>query len=134
MSPTLVETVGSSTVNSFAFDGQRGLTAPIKNLWNVSSHTLVQAGDRKLHCLVDGKDLPERWTFDLANLEPKGPAYLKDDAIWLGCRNGTILVLSLKNGTEVRRIQLPQSLSLGLRKFNEKLIAVAVDGTIYRAD
>ena len=121
-------------VHSFDTDGQRAMTPPLKNLWSADKHLLVQAGADKLHCLADGKDLPERWTFDLAKLEPTGSIYLKDEAIWLACRNGTILVINLKSGNEIRRIELPQSISLGIRKINEQLFAVATDGTLYRLE
>ena len=55
---------------------------------------------------------------------------MKDDKIWLGCRDGTVLVLDLASGAEIRRIAVPQALSLGLREIKDQLVAVAIDGTI----
>ena len=127
-------TVRQLNVRSFDTDGQTTLTAPIKSLWSAGANTVVQAGDGKLHCLADGKKLPEQWSFDLANLEPTGSTVLKGDSLWFACRNGTVLVLNATSGTEVRRIVLPQSLSLGLRQVQETLVAVAVDGTLYRLE
>ena len=121
-------------IRSFDTDGQTTLTAPIKNTWPLGDNILIQAGDGKLHCLADGKTLAEQWTFDLAGLDPIGPAILKGDQLWLACRNGTILVLNPTSGSEVRRITLPQQLSLGLRQAQESLVAVGSDGTLYRLE
>ena len=121
-------------VRSFDTDGQTSLTAPIKNIWPLGANLLVQAGDRKLHCLSEGKTLMEQWSFDLLNLDPVGPAILKDDQVWITCQNGTIIVLNRESGVEVRRISLPQTLSIGLRQIQETLFAVASDGTLYRLE
>lgn len=121
-------------VHSFDTDGQRSLPAPVKNLWPIGNNTLAQAGDGKLHCMADGKAMPEQWTFDLKSLQPVGPAVVKDDMIWLGCRDGTVLVLNQTTGAEVRRLSVPQSLALGLRQAGELLYAVATDGTLYRIE
>ncbi|MEI8018510.1 MAG: PQQ-binding-like beta-propeller repeat protein [Schlesneria sp.] len=121
-------------VRSFDTDGQTNLTAPIKNIWPLGANLLVQAGDRKLHCLSEGKTLMEQWSYDLLNLDPVGPAILKDDQVWLACQNGTVIVLNRESGAEARRITLPQTLSIGLRQIQETLFAVASDGTLYRLD
>jgi outer membrane protein assembly factor BamB/TolA-binding protein len=119
---------------SFDTDGQTSLTAPIKNIWPLGANLLVQAGDRKLHCLAEGKTLMEQWSFDLSNLDPVGPVILKDDHVWFACQNGTVIVLNRESGVEVRRIAVPQSLSVGLRQIQETLFAVACDGTLYRLE
>jgi hypothetical protein len=91
-----------------------------------------------LHCLADGKELPESWRFDLKGLNPTGPLLLKDNQAWLACREGTVIVLNAATGAEVRRIPIPQTLSLGLRQVGtlqssiDGLVAVGSDGTIYR--
>lgn len=118
-------------VHSFDTDGQRSLPASISNMWSVGEYTIVQAGDQKLHCLADGKDLPERWTFDLEKLDPTGAIISRDGSLWLACRNGTVLALNAQTGEEQRRIDLPQAISLGLKKLDQSLVAVAVDGTVY---
>ena len=121
-------------IRSFDTDGHTTLAAPIKNTWPLGANILVQAGDGQLHCLADGKTLPEQWTFDLARLDPTGPAIIKNDQVWLACRNGTVLVLNPTSGKEIRRIELPQMLSLGLRQVQENLLAVGIDGTLYRLE
>ena len=121
-------------VRSFDTDGQASLTAPIKNMWPVGTSIVVHSGDGKLHCLAEGKSLPEQWTFDLGNLDPTGPAILKQDELWVGCRSGTVLILNPNSGIEQRRIVLPQMLSLGLRQLQETLVAVGSDGAIYRLE
>ena len=121
-------------IRSFDTDGQTSLTAPIKNIWPVGANLLVQAGDGKLHCLAEGKTLMEQWSFDLLKLDPVGPVVLKDDQVWLACQNGTVIVLNRESGVEVRRIAVPQSLSIGLRQIQETLFAVASDGTLYRLE
>ena len=121
-------------IRSFDTDGQTSLTAPVKNIWPVGADLLVQAGDGKLHCLAEGKTLMEKWSFDLLNLAPVGPVILKDDQVWLACQNGTVIVLNRESGVEVRRITVPQSLSIGLRQIQETRFAVASDGTLYRLE
>ncbi len=121
-------------VHSFDADGERSMPAPIRNLWATEANMIVEAGDGRLHSLADGKGLQERWTYDLNRLSPIGPVVTQGDAFWFACRNGTILVLNSESGEEIRRIELPQTLSLGLRRFHEKLFAVACDGTLYRLD
>ena len=121
-------------VRSFDTDGQTMLAAPVKNVWTLGTNVLIKAGDRKLHCLAEGKTLPERWSFDLGDLEPTGPVILKGTNVWLACGNGTVLVLNSESGGEVRRLEMPQRLSLGLRQIQENLFAVAVDGTLYRLE
>ena len=121
-------------VRSFDIDGQRQFAPPIRRLWSVDKTTLISAGDGKLYCLADGKALPENWTFEINQLEPIGQAIIEGDSVWIGCRDGTILVLNAKTGAVTRRINLPQSLSLGVRRIKDTMIAVAVDGTIYRIE
>ncbi len=121
-------------VRSFDTDGQASLTGPIKSLWDTGTNILVVAGDRKLHCLSDGKTMSELWSFDLAKLEPTGSTVVRNDAVWIACRNGTVLVLNAATGTEIRRIELPQMLSIGLRQIQESIVAVASDGTLYRLE
>lgn len=121
-------------VHSFDTDGQHSLPAPVKNLWPIGTNTLALAGDGKLHSLADGKEMPEQWTFDLKSLQPLGIPIIKDDMIWLGCRDGTVLVLNPTTGAEIRRVSVPQSLSIGLRQAGELLYAVATDGTLYRME
>jgi hypothetical protein len=70
----------------------------------------------------------------LGDLEPTGPLILKGTNVWLACGNGTVLVLNSESGGEVRRLEMPQRLSLGLRQIQENLFAVAVDGTLYRLE
>lgn len=121
-------------VTSFDTDGQTKLPEPIKNIWTVDPFVIVHAGDGKLHCLADGKNLPERWTCELKNLIPAGPILSRGETLWLGCRDGTILVLNATSGMETRRIVVPQSLSLGLRQVGETLFAVGSDGALYRVE
>lgn len=122
------------SVSSFDTVGQRKLTEPIRNVWSAADKLIVQAGDGKLHCLSDGKELPESWVYDLNGLNPIGPVITQSDALWFGCRDGTIVVLSLASGAEVRRLSVPQSLSLGLRQVGDTLFAVAADGMLYRIE
>ena len=35
-------------------------------------------------------------------------------------------------GKELRRIQVPQALSMGIKKFGDGLFAIAIDGAMYR--
>ena len=121
-------------IRSFDTDGQTNVAAPIRNIWPLGTNLLVHAADGKLHCLAEGKMLKELWSFDLLKLIPIGPAILKDDQLWLACQNGTVIILNRDSGTEVRRIELPQMLSIGLRQIQETLFAVASDGTLFRLE
>lgn len=121
-------------LRSFDTDGQATLAAPIRNTWPLEENMLVQSGDNKLHCLAEGKALPEKWVYALEQLDPVGPAIMRNRQVWLACRSGTILVLNADTGEEVRRVVLPQLLSLGLRQVQETLLAVASDGTLYRLE
>ena len=120
-------------IRSFDVDGQTTLSAPITQLWGIgATNVLVQTGDRTLRYLTEGKTLPEQWTYTLEKLEPTGPAIVVADQLWLACRNGTVIVLNANTGAEIRRVDLPQALSIGLRQVQDTLYAVAVDGTLYR--
>jgi hypothetical protein len=121
-------------IHSFDIDGERALPAPVRNLWQLGNGLVAYAGDRRLYCLSEGKGLPERWTLDLGNLEPIGPLIVKDETVWIAARNGTVLALNASNGKEVRRVTLPQTLSLGLRQIGDLLVAIAVDGAIYKIE
>ena len=122
-------------IRSFDVDGQTTLTAPITQLWGIgATNVLVQSGDRTLRCLAEGKTLPEQWSYPLEKLEPIGPAIVVADQLWLACRNGTVIVLDANAGTEIRRVDLPQALSIGLRQVQDTLYAVAADGTLYRVN
>ncbi|WP_373652228.1 PQQ-binding-like beta-propeller repeat protein [Schlesneria sp. DSM 10557] len=120
------------STRSFDVDSQISLPAPIRQLWEVGQSIVVRAGDQTLRSLSQGKTLTAEWTYPLEHLEPVGPALLVGDQLWLGCRNGTVLVLDPRTGTELRRVDLPQGLSIGLRQIQETLYAVAADGTLYR--
>jgi outer membrane protein assembly factor BamB len=127
-------TLRQLNVRSFDIDGQRTLPRPVRNVWPAGANLIVEAGDRTLHCLADGKMLPQQWTCTLKDLEPTGSILLKGETLWIACRNGTVLCLNSANGAEIRRIVLPQSLSLGIRQFQESVFAVASDGTLYRME
>ncbi|WP_193378347.1 outer membrane protein assembly factor BamB family protein [Schlesneria paludicola] len=121
-------------VHSFDTDGQSRLEAPVKNLWLPGDNLVVHAGDGLLHCLSEGKNLPEKWNYNLGPEQPTGPILLRDDTLWVACRSGVVLVLNSQTGEELKRIVLPQSLSLGLRQVNNTLLAIASDATIYRLE
>ena len=121
-------------VHSFDTDAQTALPAPVKNLWLAGDRPLVHAADGKLHCLNDGKSLPDKWTFNLGEEQPTGSIVLKGDVLWIGCRSGAILMLNAQTGEEIKRIALPQSLGLGLRELAGAIHAVATDATLYRLE
>jgi outer membrane protein assembly factor BamB len=127
-------TLRQFNIHSFDTDGERSLTVPIRGVWLAGQSIVVYAGDHKLYCLAEGNGLPEKWSIDIGPLDPVGPIVVKDNGLWLACRSGTVLVLNAETGVETRRLELPQSLSLGLRQINETLIVVACDGTIYRVE
>lgn len=119
---------------SFDTDGQTRLEAPIKNLWLPGDNLIVHANDGLLHCLSEGKSLPDKWTFKLNMEVPTGPILPRDDGLWVACRSGVVVVLNAQTGEEIKRIVLPQSLGLGLRQLNDTILAIASDATVYRLE
>ena len=120
-------------IRSFDAEGRTKLSTPVKGLWATESGVLVQAGS-KLQLLSEGKTLPEKWSIDLAGLELIGPCIARPGGLSLASRDGTYLELNPETGAEIRRLVLPQALSLGLRQLKSGLVAVAVDGTLYRIE
>jgi len=119
---------------TFDREGLRMLAAPARGLWSVGSSWLVWSGDSKLQLFSEGNDLPVQWTFALKDLEPVGAPVEDNNQLWIACRNGTVIALDLSQGHEVRRLQVPQVLSMGLKKLDGSLFAVACDGALYRLD
>jgi outer membrane protein assembly factor BamB/TolA-binding protein len=119
---------------TFDQDGRREFGATVRGLWSTGSSWLVWSGDRKLHALSEGRDLPIRWSLDLKELEPAGAPVEVGDQLWIACRNGTVLAVDARSGTESRRIQFPQALTMGLKQLDGGLFAVACDGALYRLD
>lgn len=120
-------------IRSFDTEGRMKLSAPAKGLWTSEAGVLVQAGANLL-ALKDGKTLPEAWSVDVGNSEMVGPCLTKGSSFRFASRSGTYLELDQATGKELKRVSLPQSLSLGLRSFKSGVVAVAVDGTLYRIE
>lgn len=118
---------------TFDQDGKRDFAAPVRGTWAVGTTWLVWGGDGKLHSVSSGRDLPIRWSLDLKGVELAGGPLLDANQIWLAARDGTVIVADA-DGKELRRIQVPQALSMGIRKFGEGLFATAIDGAFYRVN
>ncbi|HEY4261904.1 MAG TPA: PQQ-binding-like beta-propeller repeat protein, partial [Schlesneria sp.] len=117
---------------TFDQEGKRQLPAPIRGAWPLESSWLVWSGDSKLSLLSDGRDLPVRWSFDLKELSIAGEPVQDGDLIWIACRDGTVIGVNSQSGVETRRLRVPQSLTMGLKKLDDRWFAVACDGTLYR--
>ncbi len=117
---------------TFDQEGKRQLPAPIRGTWPLECAWLVWCGDSKLNLLTDGRDLPVRWSFDLKELSIAGEPVQDGDLIWIACRDGTVVGVNSQSGAEVRRLRVPQSLTMGLKKLDDRWFAVACDGTLYR--
>jgi hypothetical protein len=117
---------------TFDQEGKRQLPAPIRGTWPLESSWLVWSGDSKLNLLTDGRDLPVRWSFDLKELSIAGEPVQDGDLIWIACRDGTVIGVNSQSGAEIRRLRVPQSLTMGLKKLDDRWFAVACDGTLYR--
>lgn len=120
-------------IRSFDAEGRKKLPTPVKGMWSTDSGILVQAGET-LQLLSEGKSLPEKWSIDLGKLDLVGPCITRNGLYCLASREGAYLEFNADTGAEVRRLTLPQSLSLGLRLLKSGLVAVAVDGTLYRIE
>jgi len=121
-------------VRTFDRDGAREFKSPVRGVWSIGNTWLVWSGDDKLHSMTGGNDLPIRWSFDLNGLKPAGPPLEAGNRIWIACRDGHVLVLDSTTGAETVRTLVPQSLTMGLKKFDDGLYAVACDGMVYRID
>ncbi len=117
---------------SFDIDGQRTFESPVRGVWSVGESLLVWSGDEKLHAVTPGRELPERWSLALTNRRPAGAPVEWSGRIWVACRDGLVVALEPATGVESQRIELPQTLSLGLRVIGDDLFAVACDGSLYR--
>ncbi|MFO1046269.1 MAG: PQQ-binding-like beta-propeller repeat protein [Planctomycetaceae bacterium] len=118
---------------TFDQDGKRDFAAPVRGTWVAGSNWLVWGGDGKLHSVSSGRDLPIQWSLDLNGVELVGRPLQEGDQIWLAARDGTVIVADVM-GKEIRRIQVPQALSMGVKKIGDGLFAVASDGAFYRVD
>ncbi len=119
---------------TFDQEGKRLFAAPVRGLWSTSSSWLVWSGDGKLQSVSEGRDLPLRWSLELKGLEPAGPPMEEGDQLWIACRDGTVMAVDARSGNETRRLQIPQALTMGLKKLDGSLFAVACDGAMYRLD
>lgn len=119
---------------TFDREGSRAMAAPVRGAWSVDSSWLIWSGDSKLQLVAEGPELPVQWTFTLKDLEPVGAPYEEGNQLWIACRNGTVIVLDAMKGNEVGRQQIPQALTMGLKKLDGSLFAVACDGALYRLD
>lgn len=118
--------------HTFDQEGKRTLAAPIRGAWTLETSSLVWSGDGKLNLISDGRDLPVRWSFDLKGLSPIGVPIEEGSLIWCACRDGTIIGLNSQTGAESRRLNVPQILTMGLKRLDDGWFAVACDGTLYR--
>ncbi len=131
----VADTVGNVLLlnwRTFDQEGKRQLPAPIRGTWPLENSWLVWSGDSKLNLLTDGRDLPVRWSFDLKELSIAGEPVQDGDLIWIACRDGTVIGVNSQSGAETRRLRVPQSLTMGLKKLDDRWFAVACDGTLYR--
>eukprot|EP00456_Euglypha_rotunda_P056119 TRINITY_DN45_c0_g1_i1.p1 TRINITY_DN45_c0_g1~~TRINITY_DN45_c0_g1_i1.p1 ORF type:complete len:1196 (+),score=243.46 TRINITY_DN45_c0_g1_i1:7991-11578(+) len=119
---------------TFDREGKRLFPAPIQGGWSLDSSWLVWSADGKLHQLTEGRDLPIRWSFDLKGLNIAGAPVQDGEVIWVACRDGSVLGMNSQTGAEIRRLHLPQSLTMGLKKLDDRWFAVACDGTLYQLD
>lgn len=119
---------------TFDREGLRTMPSPVRGLWAVGSSWLIWSGDSKLQLVTEGRDLPVQWTFALKDLEPVGVPMEENNRLWIACRNGTVVVIDGKQGHEIGRRQIPQALTMGLKKLDGSLFAVACDGALYRLD
>jgi hypothetical protein len=119
---------------TFDQDGKRVFPAPIKGLWAVGSGCVVWTSDGKVLSIADGRDLPVQWSLDLKGLHVAGAPLSESDQLWIACRDGTVVVVDQKVGAEIRRIRIPQALSMGIQKLDAGLFAVCMDGTLYPID
>lgn len=110
------------------------MAAPVRGAWSIGSSWLVWSGDSKLQLVAEGRDLPVQWTFALNDLEPVGAPIEENNQLWIACRNGTVVVIDPKQGHEIGRRQIPQALTMGLKRLDGSLFAVACDGALYRLD
>ena len=117
---------------SFDIDGQRTFESPVRGVWSVGESLLVWSGDEKLHAVSPGRELPERWSLALTNRRPAGAPVEWSGLVWVACREGLVVAVDPATGVESQRIELPQTLSLGLRVIGDDLFAVAGDGSLYR--
>jgi outer membrane protein assembly factor BamB len=119
---------------TFDYEGRRAFVEPVRGVWLAGQSNLVWSGDGKLHSVTAGRDLPIRWSLDLKGSEPAGAPLERNDQLWIACRDGTVLVVDISTGRELRRILIPQVLRMGLKVLGDGMYAVASDGTMYRAD
>lgn len=119
---------------TFDREGLRTMAAPVRGAWSIGSSWLVWSGDSKLQLVAEGRDLPVQWTFALNDLEPVGAPIEENNQLWIACRNGTVVVIDPKQGHEIGRRQIPQALTMGLKRLDGSLFAVACDGALYRLD
>jgi len=79
-------------------------------------------------------DFADRWSLALDGLQPVGRVIARDNQLWIACRDGQILLLDRTTGQQLRRSELPQSLTWGLIAVADEIWAVATDSTLYRVD
>ncbi|HUQ72195.1 MAG TPA: PQQ-binding-like beta-propeller repeat protein, partial [Planctomycetaceae bacterium] len=106
-------------------DGLRGIAS-------VDDQSALVWDDRVLRMVDLEKDFADRWTVDLEGLSPVGSPVVRGSQAWLGCTNGTVLILDLTTCKVLSRLATPQALSLGVIAIQGAPWAVAVDGTLYR--
>lgn len=127
-------TVQQLNWRTFDQEGKRTFESTVRGVWPLSSGWLVWSGDGKLHGLSDGRELQTQWSFDLKELQPVGAPLETGDQLWFACRDGTVIALNAQSGHESARHRIPQLLTMGVKKLNERLFAVACDGTLYRLE
>ncbi len=118
---------------TFDLDGKRDFAAPVRGTWAVGTTWLVWGGDGKVHAVSAGRDLPLQWSLDLKGVELAGSPLLEGNQIWLAARDGTV-ILADTEGKELRRIQVPQALSMGIKTLADGVFAIAIDGAMYRVN
>jgi hypothetical protein len=127
-------TVQQLNWRTFDQEGKRGFESSVRGVWPSSSGWLVWSGDGKLHALSEGRDLPIQWSFELKELQPVGTPLEIGEQLWIACRDGTVLALNTQTGVKSAEHQIPQVLTMGVKRLNEQLFAIACDGTFYRLD
>lgn len=127
-------TIKHLNCRTFDLEGSRKFPSPVRGLWLAGSSWLVWSGDGKLNCISEGRDLPIRWSLDLKGLEPAGPPLEDGQKLWIACRDGSVISVDSGNGTDTGRLRVPQALTMGLKKFDDAVFAVACDGALYRLE
>jgi outer membrane protein assembly factor BamB len=113
-------------------EAERDWPHAIRGLAGVDDETAVVWDDKQLRLVELKTGLPDRWSLPLNGLAPVGRPALKDGRAWLGCRDGTVMIVDLAQGQLAARVAVPQALSLGVVPIQNEPWAVAVDGTLYR--